>query len=99
MDAGQHSFSIANQSYFKAIHDRWHRQQSKRQILRSQVGFPIQTMGRPVACQGCSHYHGISYGMTNAKRTPLICGMHPFGWYETTPCPDWEEDENSLRNL
>lgn len=87
MDAAQHSFSIANQSYFKAIHGRWHRQQSKRQILRSQVGFPTRAIGRPAACEGCSNYHGKTYGMT--QRIPLICGIHPYGWSETTSCPDW----------
>jgi hypothetical protein len=41
------------------------------------------------ACVGCHHYHGHVYG-----GTPLICGMHPYGWDGDT-CPDWESTEMS----
>ncbi|MBD2021556.1 hypothetical protein H6F43_15355 [Leptolyngbya sp. FACHB-36] len=36
------------------------------------------------ACVGCRHYHGQVY-----SGTPLICGMHPYGW-ESEQCPDWQ---------
>lgn len=36
------------------------------------------------ACVGCRHYHGQVYG-----GTPLVCGMHPYGW-EDEQCPDWQ---------
>lgn len=41
---------------------------------------PLQ---RPVACRGCSHYHGRIYG-----GTMLICAMHPYGT-EDEQCLDW----------
>lgn len=40
------------------------------------------------ACIGCRHYHGRLYG-----GNLLICGMHPYGWDDTS-CPDWEKLEN-----
>ncbi len=39
------------------------------------------------ACINCRHFHGRIYG-----GTPLICGMHPYGW-EGERCPDWEKKE------
>lgn len=38
----------------------------------------------PVACQGCCHYHGQTYG-----GELLVCGMHPYG-VEGEHCPDWQ---------
>jgi hypothetical protein len=39
----------------------------------------------PIACQGCRHYHGRSYG---GER--LICAMHPYGVEQET-CADWQD--------
>jgi hypothetical protein len=38
----------------------------------------------PLACKGCSNYHGEFY-----KDTQLICGIHPYGWLDDN-CPDFE---------
>ncbi|BAU12478.1 hypothetical protein LEP3755_30070 [Leptolyngbya sp. NIES-3755] len=78
----------------KADYVNWHRQQSNRQILRSQQGFSEVESSRPKACRGCVNYHGVSYGYSRDRRTPLICGFHPFGW-EGSDCPDWEAIRNS----
>lgn len=43
----------------------------------------------PEACQGCSHYHGQTYGGAR-----LICGMHPYGVEEGDHCPDWQADDS-----
>ncbi|HEY9623239.1 MAG TPA: hypothetical protein V6C78_22975 [Crinalium sp.] len=88
MDSAYDPFSLANTHLRKADQQRWHRYLSKRQILRSQLGFNCVTTSRPKACQGCVHYHGVSYGYSRANRTALICGFHPFGW-EGDGCPDW----------
>jgi hypothetical protein len=66
---------------------RWHRLQSKLQILRSQLGFTLVTPSRPLPCQGCSHYHGQSYG--TQERVRLVCAMHPYGWLDGPHCPDF----------
>jgi hypothetical protein len=95
MDDRHRPFSIANQSYFKTIHSRWHRQQRKQQILRLQVGFSTKISHRPLACQGCCHYYGKAHGINKTSRTPLICGIHPYGWAGVTPCPDWEQEAPS----
>ncbi|ACK71797.1 hypothetical protein PCC7424_3402 [Gloeothece citriformis PCC 7424] len=70
---------------------RWHRHQSKCQILRSQLGFNQVVSSRPAVCQGCSHYHGKAYGQSRTTRTRLICGFHPYGWTANDNCPDWQE--------
>ena len=90
MNVPSGSFQHANGSLFKAIHARWQRQQSRRQILRSQVGFTTRLSHRPGVCQGCAHYHGKAYGMTRDTRALLICAMHPEGWSELGHCPDWQ---------
>ncbi|MEM9903509.1 MAG: hypothetical protein AAF921_00580 [Cyanobacteria bacterium P01_D01_bin.44] len=66
---------------------RWHRLQSKLQILRSQLGFNHTTASCPSVCEGCQHYHGIAYG--TQERVQLVCAFHPYGWLEPTACPDW----------
>lgn len=67
-------------------------------ILEAYLGFEIilEETAQPIlhtidpivndhpACAGCRHYHGQVYG-----NTPLICGMHPYGW-DGEKCPDWE---------
>ncbi|PZD71705.1 hypothetical protein C1752_05041 [Acaryochloris thomasi RCC1774] len=94
---GSHSFSLANQSHFKRIHRRWHGRQSQRQILRSQIGFPIKTVSCSTTCHGCSHYHGKTYG-TAEFRVTLICGIYPYGWLvENTLCPDWHQGEETRK--
>ena len=87
MNAPRPSFQIANACIRKADYARWHRQQSKCHILRSQLGFSAAQTTRPAVCQGCDHYHGIAYGY-GSNRSSLICGIHPLGW-EGDTCPDW----------
>lgn len=70
-------------------YQRWHRLQSKLQILRSQVGFSRAVPTRPPACEGCHYYHGLAYGTQRDQRTPLVCAIHPYGWFNTPDCPDW----------
>jgi hypothetical protein len=82
--------SAANIVRHRAISQRWHRYQSRCQILRSQLGFNRVDSSRPLTCQGCVHYHGRAYGFKRS-RTLLICGFHPYGW-EGENCPDWEEE-------
>lgn len=74
----------------KADYVNWHRQQSNQQILRSQQGFSEVTPSRPQPCQGCTNYHGVTYGYTRCDRTTLVCGFHPYGWKLESDCPDWE---------
>lgn len=91
MDLAQDPFSQANYFFRKAAHARWHRQRSKQQILRSQLGFSEVVTSRPKACQGCTNYHGIAYGYTKATRMVVVCGFHPYGWQGDNPCPDWDD--------
>lgn len=39
----------------------------------------------PLACIGCSNYHGEFY-----KDVQLICAIHPYG-YSSSTCPDFED--------
>ncbi len=89
-------FHTANYRLRALAHNRWHRLQSKRHILRSQLGFVDAIEGRPAACQGCVHYHGIAYGQSRANRTMLICGFHPYGWQSESSCPDWLEAKDVI---
>ncbi|NEP15939.1 MAG: hypothetical protein F6J97_03430 [Leptolyngbya sp. SIO4C1] len=66
---------------------RWHRLQSKLHILRSQLGFDTTSAAVPAVCQGCRYYHGLAYG--TQQRVALVCAIHPYGWLETSDCPDW----------
>jgi hypothetical protein len=68
-------------------YQRWHRQQSKGQILRSQLGFSQPFPAPPDYCQQCNYYHGCAYGTT--VREFLVCALHPTGWLEASRCPDW----------
>lgn len=90
MDNTPDPFWKANYLLRKADYDRWHRQQSKQYILRSQLGFTDLTSSRPKVCQGCEHYHGIAYGYRQETRTILVCGFHPYGW-QGEVCPDWKD--------
>ncbi|HIK56216.1 MAG TPA: hypothetical protein IGS37_13770 [Synechococcales cyanobacterium M55_K2018_004] len=83
-------YTRANDCFRKAAHARWHRNQSKLHILRSQLGFTDAPQTRPRVCEGCIHYHGIAYGY-GSDRSLLICGFHPFGW-QGEVCPDWQCD-------
>jgi hypothetical protein len=74
----------------RTLQQNWYRNQSRCQILRSQLGFNHVTSERPLVCIGCLHYHGKAYGQTRGTRTPLICGSHPYGWTEDDTCPDWQ---------
>jgi hypothetical protein len=89
MNATQFPFGKLHYFSRKADHARWHRMQSKRHILRSQLGFTDPPPARPKVCQGCIHYHGVAYGYTRENRTILVCGFHPYGWQESVSCPDW----------
>ena len=82
-------FDLANHIGRQRAHQQWHRWQSKRQILRSQVGFVSTSSLRPRACRGCSNYHGLRYGLSG-NRVALTCAMHPFGWHQDGACPDWQ---------
>jgi hypothetical protein len=90
MDAASAPFNRANDLIRKADYARWHRTQSKQQILRSQLGFNDIAVSRPKACLGCQHYHGVSYGYSRATRTLLVCAFHPYGWLGEDTCPDWK---------
>lgn len=83
-------FHRANQLCRRRAYEQWHRGQSKQHILRSQVGFNDPTSGRPRPCQGCLNYHGVAYGSTRATRQTLVCALHPYGWLDPFPCPDWQ---------
>ncbi len=89
MNAAQFPFGKIHYFFRKADHARWHRMQSKRHILRSQLGFVDVQSSRPKVCQGCVHYHGVAYGYTRENRTTLVCGFHPYGWSSGGNCPDW----------
>ena len=89
MNAAQYPFGKIHYFFRKADHARWHRMQSKRHILRSQLGFVDPQLSRPKGCQGCKHYHGVAYGYTRENRATLVCGYHPYGWSEGGACPDW----------
>ncbi|XGV97445.1 MAG: hypothetical protein ACAF41_32580 [Leptolyngbya sp. BL-A-14] len=89
MDSVQYPFGKIHYLFRKADHAKWQRQESKRHILRSQLGFNDVVPTRPKPCTGCANYHGIAYGYTQEARTPLICGFHPYGWESDSACPDW----------
>ena len=93
MSASEETFYQANYLFIKRDYMRWRRLQSKLHILRSQVGFTDTTCLCPKACQGCTNFHGLSYGATRETRTVLICAFHPYGWLEEDPCPDWSDAE------
>ena len=92
MDMVDDPFDRANYLLRKAVFTRLHRQISKQHILRSQLGFKdVSSSSRPKACQGCKHYHGMAYGYSKATRVMLVCGFHPMGWDDESPCPDWSK--------
>ena len=70
---------------------RSQRHQSRRYLLRSQLGFRNYTCQhpKPIACAGCGNYHGIVYGQRREQRTRFICAMYPSGWTISNTCPDW----------
>ncbi|WP_199309281.1 MULTISPECIES: hypothetical protein [unclassified Limnothrix] len=83
-------FQRANAQGMKRFCEGWHRAQNQRYLLRSQLGFSqASTPHQPAVCRGCENYHGIAYGYSRDRRARLICGIHPFGWSGTDPCPDW----------
>lgn len=81
-------FQRANDVFRRRAYRQWHRRQSNQHILRFQVGFQEAPTRRPPHCTDCHHYHGLAYG-TGATRQRLVCAMHPYGWAEAIPCPDW----------
>lgn len=94
MSVSDELFYRANDVSRRRAHTLWHRHQSKQHILRSQVGFSKPASQRPKACMGCKHYHGVRYG-TGEMRVPLVCAMHPLGWYEEIACPDWQAEPDT----
>lgn len=74
----------------QAAYRHWHRHQSQRHILRSQLGFDFARDSRPETCINCTNYHGKAYGQTAKTRKTLICAIHPYGWLQSSSCPDWE---------
>ncbi|MBW4462056.1 MAG: hypothetical protein KME47_17715 [Nodosilinea sp. WJT8-NPBG4] len=89
-------FHRANDLCRRRAYEQWHRRQSKQQILRSQVGFQSLPPTRPQPCQGCINYHGIAYGTSRAKRSTLVCAIHPQGWQGGGGCPDWRSEGEEL---
>ncbi|WOD39180.1 hypothetical protein [Nodosilinea sp. E11] len=85
-------FHRANDLCRRRAYEQWQRRQSKQQILRSQVGFRDRPSNRPSPCQGCANYHGIAYGTSRARRSTLVCAIHPQGWQGTGACADWREE-------
>jgi len=45
---------------------------------------------KPIACDGCTNYHGQSYGGNK-----LVCAMHPTG-VDGSTCGDWEGKSEPL---
>jgi hypothetical protein len=84
------TLQTANLLRYRAIYRNLHRYQQRCQILQSQLGFDRAVASRPSACVGCDRYHGIAYGQTRATRTLLVCAFHPYGWLDSSPCPDWQ---------
>ncbi|NER82478.1 MAG: hypothetical protein F6K42_23530 [Leptolyngbya sp. SIO1D8] len=89
-------FFRANDRCRQLAYRRWHQGQRKQQILRSQIGFSDLSASRPAACVGCDNYHGQAYGTQKEHRVALICAIHPYGWQETLPCPDWHPGDQIL---
>lgn len=89
MSVTDERFHRANDLCRRRAYEQWQRGQSKQQILRSQVGFRDISTSRPQPCQGCANYHGIAYGTSRARRSTLICAIHPSGWRGGVVCPDW----------
>ena len=83
----------ANLSRFRVLKKRRNFDQSRCQVLRSQLGFNQVESTRPKTCLGCCHYHGKFYGYSRHQRSQLICGFHPTGWVESEQCPDWQKIE------
>jgi len=88
MSQPTHRFQQANDVCRRQAYRQWQRRQSKQHILRFQVGFQEVPPRRPPTCAGCYHYHGLAYG-TGTERQVLVCAVHPYGWAEAGPCPDW----------
>ncbi|CCQ52260.1 hypothetical protein [Crocosphaera watsonii] len=87
--------AAANLSRFRLLKKRRNFYQSRRQVLRSQLGFNQVESTRPKTCLCCCHYHGKFYGYNREQRSQLICGFHPSGWLKSEQCPDWEEISDS----
>lgn len=85
-------FSRANARCHHRAYEQWHRIQSKQHILRSQVGFATSVPSRPAPCRRCANYHGIAYGTARDRRQTLVCAIHPYGWGNDGPCPDWQAE-------
>ena len=51
----------------------------------------IVSSTKPIACDGCTNYHGQSYGGNK-----LICAMHPTG-VDGASCGDWEGKSEALK--
>ncbi|NJO59753.1 MAG: hypothetical protein HC836_16045 [Richelia sp. RM2_1_2] len=39
-------------------------------------------------CAGCRNFHGAN---------KIVCGMHPYGWDNSSTCPDWQSDKHQKR--
>ena len=48
--------------------------------------------GMPIACRGCTHYHGRVY-----SGNLFVCAMHPYGATGEV-CLDWEADRSRRRS-
>lgn len=92
-------FSRANARCHHRAYEQWHRIQRKQQILRSQVGFTAPASARPWPCRRCANYHGLAYGTSRDRRQTLICAIHPYGWQQESPCPDWQAEPQPDRSV
>jgi len=52
----------------------------------------IVSSTKPIACDGCTNYHGQSYGGNR-----LVCAIHPTG-VDGASCGDWEGKPEALRS-
>jgi hypothetical protein len=89
MDRQADPFGTANRSLCKTAYVKFHHQQRRQQILRSQMGFLDTASLRPLTCEGCIYYHGVLYGPRSDLKTLLICALYPKGWEGLGECPDW----------
>lgn len=91
-------FRQANRARLEALDLRWRRLECDRQILKTQIGFASRSESAVSPCQGCANYHGKAYGMSEARQA-LVCAIHPFGWQQSSTCPDWYPQKFEVKDV